>query len=157
MSDVEVQLNKADHRCLECQAPVTSTTISGVNKPCGHSAGTLVVPKPEAGDQVDVDEVRRKLMQASIMWQQRADERAVVIQKGSDATDDEKITFLAALMAANYSYTLAAVLGIAKGHVAVDVAARLAFAAHDIMENGDHEGFNADVMPAEEAAPEAEQ
>jgi hypothetical protein len=44
---VEVQLNKHEHHCLECNAIVTSTTVDSMaNLPCGHAAGTLVVRRP---------------------------------------------------------------------------------------------------------------
>jgi hypothetical protein len=40
----EVQFNKDEHHCLECEAIVTSATIEGgINRPCGHAAGTRIV------------------------------------------------------------------------------------------------------------------
>ncbi len=43
--EVQVQMNRDYHRCLFCQDLVTSVTTSGINRPCGHSGGTLVVKK----------------------------------------------------------------------------------------------------------------
>jgi len=54
----------------------------------------------------------------------------------------------AALMAANYGYALAALLGQAESEMGHEAAARLASRADDILTNGDDRDMNADVMPA---------
>jgi hypothetical protein len=59
-----------------------------------------------------------------------------------------------ALMAANYSYALAAVLAVAEREFGHEVAARLACKADDILTNGDGAALNADVTPDAEAGGE---
>ena len=65
----------------------------------------------------------------------------------ADLTDMERDAYTGTLMAGNYAYTLAAVLGEA-GKFGPEVQQRLATIADDILMNGDDHDRNADVMPA---------
>ena len=65
----------------------------------------------------------------------------------------ERADYIPTLMAANYAYALAAVLGIAERDLGHEAAALLALKADDILTNGDAADVNADVAAAE--APRA--
>lgn len=54
----------------------------------------------------------------------------------------------ASLMASSYAYTLAAVLGMAQHVLGLPEAELLASTARVLLEDGDHDDLNADVMPA---------
>ena len=61
----------------------------------------------------------------------------------------------ACMMAASYSYTLAAMLGYAEKNFGHATAARLACLADNILMNGDDGEHNADVTPAAEVTTDA--
>lgn len=61
--------------------------------------------------------------------------------------------YMAALMAAHYGYTLAAVIGVAEREFGDETARRLAFVADEILMNGDDSDRNADVMPGAVVEP----
>jgi hypothetical protein len=104
---------------------------------------------PATNYHESIADLRAALMQAHVAWQSRADERMSALSD-TDASDDAKFALAASLMAANYSYTLAALLGIAEkagtDNIAVaNLAAHLAFECDEILTNGDFDDHNADV------------
>lgn len=100
-----------------------------------------------------IDHLRRDLMKGNAHWEK--------VAKDYGSTPDDQVrspaevaAFAGSLMAASYSYTLAAILGYARKygeHVAHD----LAFEADEILTNGDFEDMNADVKPGEAKTPAA--
>ncbi len=96
-----------------------------------------------------IDDLRRDLMSASMMWQARADALFPVIENADTATEVEKIALTSSLMAANYSYVLAAVLGIAQAQSPDAFAKHLAFEIDEMLNNGDDEDYNSDVTTGE--------
>ena len=62
-----------------------------------------------------------------------------------DAPQAAGDAYSSALMAMNYAYTLAAVLGTAERQFGTEVAARLAAVAAEILTNGDDADRNADL------------
>jgi hypothetical protein len=87
------------------------------------------------------DHLRGELCRASRMYR-----RAV------DAAGDEDFP-LGDLMAASYSYVIAAILGYARKY-GTDVADDLAFEVDEILTNGDFDGLNADIWPTDDAEAE---
>lgn len=67
-------------------------------------------------------------------------------QEADDAPPAVRDAYMAALMAGNYGYTLAAILGVAEREFGTETAERLAAVANDILMNGDDHDRNADVM-----------
>jgi hypothetical protein len=102
-----------------------------------------------------VDDLRRELAgEAMTFRKQMKPHQAAVFaarEKHEDVPAAERAAYIGCLMAANYAYTLAAVLAVA-GDFGQEVRERLACVADDILTNGDDHERNADVMPAEEQA-----
>jgi hypothetical protein len=96
---------------------------------------------------------RRLLVEAAADWHRTVDRHrtAAYAEHGTAADKD---AYAGSLMAASYSYTLAAVLGHAGEAFGPDVAHELGCVADELLMNGDFGDFNADVMPAEPASPQ---
>jgi hypothetical protein len=94
-----------------------------------------------------VTEFRAELAQSASGFRDRT-----ALYRGRPAaglTGVERDAYTGCLMAGNYAYTLAAVLGEA-GKFGPEVQQRLATVADDILMNGDDRDRNADVMPEAE-------
>jgi len=104
---------------------------------------------------VNVEEFRRELTQSAEMFRDLMEQHAAAFRdavkaptgNGKRAHGAPSDAYTAALMAANYAYTLAALLGVAHREFGSEVSGRLADLADGILTNGDDSGRNADVMP----------
>jgi hypothetical protein len=92
-----------------------------------------------------VSDWRRGLVSSAYAWQELA-----ARYQGVKAPDAARDAYVGNLMAGNYSYALAAVLGVAAKEYGVAVAKRLAWIAASLMIDGDSDDLNADVTPATE-------
>jgi hypothetical protein len=106
--------------------------------------------EPEIDHTVTVDNLRRSLMTDHQVWQKES-MKLMKSTAGQTHTETEKIAVTGSMMAANYSYTLAAVLGLAQRIGPLGFAQILANAADEIMSNGDFDGLNSDLR--EEPSP----
>jgi hypothetical protein len=94
-----------------------------------------------------VTSLRRELMQESANWSRRKDQPPVPVPYRLPGGPVSR-AYTSSLMAANYAYTLAAVLGFAGREFGEGVAHALACVADEVMTNGDFADLNADVQPA---------
>ena len=101
-----------------------------------------------------IEMLRRDLMLASRVWQSQVDQFQADGTLMDDMSNDQKIAFAASSMAASYSYTLAAALGIAEKIAPEEFAQHLAFEVDEILTNGDFEDHNSDIRPDEDEDPE---
>lgn len=97
----------------------------------------------------EVRRLREELFQSSRSFQASADDLSGL---ALDADEITKIAYVASLMAANYAYTLAALLKVAEEEFGPDAAERLAGKADAIMSDGDENSYNEDLEAAFEAA-----
>lgn len=93
-------------------------------------------PEQTDGAESELTRVRRQLVSASQSWYRRSE---------GDFAKDGKISNPGDVMAASYSYTLAAILKAVEAETGVDVAESLSRLANEILENGDFDDWNADV------------
>lgn len=94
--------------------------------------------------------LRRTLAEAAEGWS-KASERYLGLthaQPPGETPAAVRDAYVGALMAYGYSYTLAAVLGVAEREFGPEVAERLASDADEILTNGDFDDLNTDVTPA---------
>jgi hypothetical protein len=98
-----------------------------------------------------VDDFRRELMESHADWREGA-RRYSACARAEGAKPVASAAHTASLMAASYSYALAAVLAVARREFGEHVVKRLAFKAADIITDGDDDDLNADVKPAEATA-----
>ena len=94
-----------------------------------------------------VSDLRRGLVSSAVTWQEHAD-RHYEGRKDSQAAGD---AYTGSLMASRYSYTLAAVLGVAATEYGEAVAKHLAWFAASVMIDGGSDDLNADVAPVTES------
>ncbi len=106
----------------------------------------MTPPKPTLYHD-SVDHLRRDLMTSYDQYEKAVQEYRPQSLAGSGPA--QATAYMSSLAAKGYAYTLAAVLGYAGRKFGTDVAHELACIADDIMNNGDDENINADVMPAE--------
>ena len=97
-------------------------------------------------DLEKVTEFRKSLIQANLHW-----DKVHTRYPGPHSPGAEADAYGGSLMAASYSYTLAAVLAFAAREFAPGYAATLAEVAEMILTDGDPDDLNADVMPAQAA------
>lgn len=97
-----------------------------------------------------VTDFRRELAAAAESWNRGSEHyfKLVHAQPPAETPAEIRDAYAGTLMAYGYSYTLAAVLGVAEREFGLKVAERLAFEADEILTNGDFGDLNADVMPA---------
>jgi len=106
-----------------------------------------------------VTALRRTLVQAASHWN-NVSERNYELAEKLDKTDGDVIPAGAparefagaAMMASSYSYVLAALLKVAEQELADGAAELLADEVRCLLENGDFDRINADVMPARAAS-----
>ena len=112
-----------------------------------------------------VEDFRRELVKSSVTWDKlhapywdathAFHVAKLAAAAGSEPVRPDQALFDAAsagMMASAYSYTLAAVIAVAQKDFGEEVATALACVADDILINGDDDpGWNADVMPPEDA------
>jgi hypothetical protein len=91
-------------------------------------------------DYETVSDLRRGLTGSAGMWQETASR-----YQGSDSPEAARDAHVGNLMAASYSYTLAAVLGVAAKEYGEAIARRLAWIAASVMIDGDDNDLNADL------------
>jgi len=101
-----------------------------------------------------VDDLRRELAGEALTFRKQMKPHQAVVfaaqEKHEDVPPAEREAYIGCLMAANYAYTLAAILRVA-GDFGQEVCERLACVADDILTNGDDRERNADVMPPDPA------
>lgn len=95
-----------------------------------------------------VAEFRAELVETAHGFRERID---LYRKPAGQMTTAEKDARVGNLMAGNYAYTLAAVLGAA-AEFGREVQEKLATIADDILMNGDDHDRNADVMPEPDTA-----
>lgn len=98
------------------------------------------------GYHESVDHLRRDLMRAYEQYVKAVQEHRP--QTLADTTPMQATAYMSSLAAQSYSYTLAAVLGYAAREFGPEVAHALACVADDVMENGDDNDLNGDVLPS---------
>lgn len=91
-----------------------------------------------------VDSLRRSLMEQHRQWQQGC-MTMMKSHEGKEASDVEKMAVAGSMMAANYSYTLAAVLGVIQSRGPQELADFVARIADEVMTDGDFADLNADL------------
>jgi len=99
------------------------------------------------GEYETVNDLRRGLVSSAVTWQEISDRH----REGRKETQAAADAYVGNLMAGCYSYTLAAVLGVAAAEYGEAVARHLAWFAASVMIDGDSDDLNADVVPASEA------
>lgn len=154
---------EAKHDCsFPCNPPGGTFFAPGPCRTCGKTYGraqaeTLLAEAVEAmnatepGDRLGyeyetVSDLRRGLAASAVTWQGTADRH----HEGRTAAAAAGDAYVGNLMAATYSYALAAVLGVAAREYGEAVAKRLAWIAASLMIDGDSDDLNADVKPATE-------
>jgi len=126
--------------------PVTAAT--GENTP-----GAPEVTAQRVSEYYEtVDDLRRELVEVVQQWRLIKDTHRIA-RYDENAPQVQRDAYLTGLMAGNYAYTLAAVLGVAQREFGNAVASRLTSVAAGILTNGDGSDLNADVVPQPE--PEA--
>jgi len=152
---------KAGHECsFPVQPPEGTFSAPGPCRACGKTydraqAERLLAEAVEAmnatepderlsGDYETVSDLRRGLVSSAVTWQEHADRH----YEGRTETQAAGDAYVGNLMAGCYSYTLAAVLGVAAREYGEAVARHLAWIAASVMIDGDDDDLNADVAPA---------
>lgn len=105
-----------------------------------------------------VEDFRRDLVKGHVGWEKTCQTYFEPVmgarRTGRTPTEAERDAYAGSLMAASYSYTLAAVLKLAEQEFGAEVAHTLACEAEELLNNGDAEpGWNADVWPLTDDAP----
>lgn len=111
-------------------------------------------PKPLLYHE-SVDALRRELMATHLAMYATSQTYMEAALDGREVTRRDAVTdaWHAATTGWNFSYVLAAVLGVAAKEFGDDVAHRLACVADNLIANGDDDpGHNADVTPEREAS-----
>lgn len=110
----------------------------------------MTAPDAQRNDRRDdheiVTEFRRSLIQEHLHWGEVRTRYPGPHGPGTTAD-----AHAGSLMAASYSYTLAAILAWTERHFGPGYAAALTGVAQMILNDGDPDDLNADVMPAEAA------
>lgn len=101
------------------------------------------VKEPQDSEQLTA--LRRTLTAAAHGWFAEAGEFGRI--RAAHRTPAESSAYTGCVMAGNYAYTLAAVLGAARRAHGPAIAADLTRLASSLLENGDSAGLNADVEP----------
>lgn len=109
---------------------------------------------PRLRASVIVTSLRRELIQGHRHWEEvhgrySAGNGAPATAPGTAQNDADA----ASLMAASYSYALAALLRVAEAEFGTDAAQVLAAEVRTILEDGDEDDLNADVILAAGAVP----
>lgn len=104
------------------------------------------MPETKTATDDAVTSLRRDLVKAAMHWS-GVSENCYEVHEHHDGGAGIKETGDAAMMASSYAYVLAAVLKVASQELADDAAPLLASEARMLLDNGDFENSNADVMP----------
>ena len=151
---------QTEHDCsFPCNPPGGTFFAPGPCLTCGKSyeraqAEILLTAAVKAMDATEPDErlgyeyetvndLRRGLVSSAVTWQETADRYC----EGRKETQAAADAYVSSLMAGCYSYTLAAVLGVAATEYGEAVAKHLAWFAASVMIDGDSDDLNADVAP----------
>lgn len=94
-----------------------------------------------------VDDLRRTLMQEHQVWQTHCT-KLMNDTKGRTHSDLEKLAVTGTMMSANYSYALAAVLGLVQRIGPTGLGLVLSHALDDLLADGDFEDLNGDIRQA---------
>jgi len=95
----------------------------------------------------DITKFRRDLVAQAAAHQRLADKYILSAYGAKPVDENVNEAFLGNSMAANYAYTLAAVLKMVERRVSPEVAEVIALDAHLIMVDGDDTDLNDDVTP----------
>ncbi len=93
-----------------------------------------------------LDDLRRQLIRASLMHQRSTDQKFATATDLAKMPEQDKVSLVGSMMAANYAYTLAGVLRMVETKAGTAVADEVGAWVDDCLVNGDFSEMNADLL-----------